>query len=48
MSAIPMTSSLDLTPRRGLLLGPACVIRHPVDRGVLKTVGEEIKAIGQG
>lgn len=43
-----IADAVAATRGRGLLLGPACVIRHPVDRGVLKTVGEEIKAIGQG
>ena len=36
-------SALAATGGRGLLLGPACVIRHPVDRGVLRRVAETIK-----
>lgn len=38
-----IAGAVAATGGRGLLLGPACVIRHPVDRGVLKTVIEEIK-----
>lgn len=38
-----IAGAVAATNGRGLLLGPACVIRHPVDRGVLKTVIEEIK-----
>jgi uroporphyrinogen decarboxylase len=28
---------------RGVVFGPACVIRHPVDMGVLKTIAAEIR-----
>lgn len=38
-----IAGAVAATNGRGLLLGPACVIRHPVDRGVLKAVIEEIK-----
>ena len=38
-----IASAMAATGGRGLLLGPACVIRHPVDRDVLKAVIEEIK-----
>lgn len=38
-----IASALAATGGRGLLLGPACVIRHPVDRDVLKSVIDEIK-----
>ena len=38
-----ITAAVAATGGRGLLLGPACVIRHPVDRDILKSVIEEIK-----
>lgn len=38
-----ITGAMSATGGRGLLLGPACVIRHPVDRGILKSAIEEIK-----
>ena len=31
---------------RSIVFGPACVIRHPVDRGFLKTIAGEIRAGG--
>jgi uroporphyrinogen decarboxylase len=31
---------------RGVVFGPACVIRHPVDRNVLKIVADEIRSGG--
>jgi uroporphyrinogen decarboxylase len=36
-------NALTATGGRGLLLGPACVIRHPVDRDVLTRVAQAIK-----
>ncbi len=41
-----IASAMAATSGLGLLLGPACVIRHPVDRDVLKAVIEEIKRAG--
>lgn len=38
-----ISGAMAATGGRGLLLGPACVIRHPVDHAVLKTVIGEIK-----
>ena len=38
-----IAGAIAATAGRGLLLGPACVIRHPVDREILKSVIEEIK-----
>lgn len=40
-----IAGAVAATGGRGLLLGPACVIRHPVDCDVLKTVIEEIKRV---
>jgi uroporphyrinogen decarboxylase len=41
-----IASAMASTGGRGLLLGPACVIRHPVDHAVLKSVISEIKLVG--
>ena len=38
-----IASAMAATAGRRLLLGPACVIRHPVNHDVLKSVIEEIK-----
>ena len=38
-----IASAMTATAGRRLLLGPACVIRHPVNHDVLKSVIEEIK-----
>ena len=40
-----IAGAIAATAGRGLLLGPACVIRHPVDREILKSVIEEIKRV---
>lgn len=41
-----IANAISATEGRGLLLGPACVIRHPVDHNVLKATIEEIKRAG--
>jgi uroporphyrinogen decarboxylase len=43
---IDIANAMAATGGRGLLLGPGCVIRHPVDRAVLTAVGDAIKEAG--
>jgi uroporphyrinogen decarboxylase len=43
MSRTDIASAMAATSGRGLLLGPACVIRYPVDRAALKSVTNEIR-----
>lgn len=47
MTRSDIQSAMSATGGRGLLLGPACVIRHPVDYDVLKAVIKEIHRSGE-
>ncbi len=41
-----ISDAMQATAVRGLLFGPGCVIRHPVDHAVLQRVVREIRAAG--
>lgn len=45
MTRADIADAMTATGGRGLLLGPACVIRHPVDHAVLKAVIGEIRKL---
>lgn len=40
-----IAAAVDATGGKGLILSPACVIRHPVDRRLLRRVGDHVKAL---